>query len=96
MASEEIPTIFFSGKSWKKNLGDFLLPPGYDFIQPMGRDGSDVNACYSLCEIVRTSQCVGCDLCCVPKNTSRVAPWSPDCNSPVTIGESKGAGRCFP
>ena len=48
MATEEIPTIFFSGKSWKKNLGDFLLPPGYDFIQPMGRDGSDVNACYSL------------------------------------------------
>ena len=59
MATEEIPTIFFSGKSWKKNLGDFLLPPGYDFIQPIGRDGSNVKACYSLCEIVRTSQCVG-------------------------------------
>ena len=33
------PMCFFPGKSWKKNLGDFLLPPGHDFIQPEGRDG---------------------------------------------------------
>ena len=50
----------------------------------------------SLCEIVRKCQCVGCGLSCIPENTSRAAPWSPDCNSLATIGESKGAGRCFP
>ena len=26
MASEEIPIVFFPGKSWKKNLGDFPAP----------------------------------------------------------------------
>ena len=58
-------------------------------------------ACCSLCKIVRTCQCVGRGLCYIPpRNTSGVAPWTLDCNSPVFIGVRKGrrlqgCQKCF-